>query len=370
MGTEDEDCGKCKKKITDDDCIGCEGLCQKWFHSACAGLTTSDMKTVKKNIGLKWMCGNCNEQYVNLIDTSIKKMMNEMMINMKKTMEKMMSEKIVEIKRKAYSENVQRGNDKVTYAEKVSRSREEVLIVQPKKADQNSETTKKICKQKLNPAEMKVGIENLRKIRNGGIVIACKSKEEIAKVNDEVKKKMGNDYVVKIPNTKNPRIRIYGIEEEMDDEELVRCLKNQNSESINGESKIEVRMNKKVKNNYLVIIELDAQTFNRVMKTRRLKLKWQSCHISEHLGISRCFKCYSYDHRSDKCEGEIECLKCGGNHVARTCKSKEVMCNNCSQANESLQLNLDVRHSILSEECPVYQRRLNLKRRAITYESI
>jgi len=49
---------------------------------------------------------------------------------------------------------------------------------------------------------MKIGIKNLRKIRNGGIVIACKSKEEIAKVNAEVTKKMGKECVVKIPNNR------------------------------------------------------------------------------------------------------------------------------------------------------------------------
>lgn len=53
-------------------------------------------------------------------------------------------------------------------ANKVMRSKEEVIIVHQKNATQTSETTKKICKEK---------------IRNGGIAIICKRKEEIQKMN-------------------------------------------------------------------------------------------------------------------------------------------------------------------------------------------
>ncbi|GLH02830.1 Retrotransposable element [Gryllus bimaculatus] len=66
----------------------------------------------------------------------------------------------------------------------------------------------------LKPVEMKAGYENIRKIRNEGIVIICTSKEEIQKLDTEIKAKMGDEYVLKIPKLKNPKLRVYEIEEE------------------------------------------------------------------------------------------------------------------------------------------------------------
>lgn len=102
----------------------------------------------------------------------------------------------------------------------------------------------------------------------------------------------------------------------------------------------------------------------------RLKIKWQRCRVHEYLALSRCMKCYSYDHWSEACKGGKICVKCGGNHLAKDCKAAAIQCMNCVKANGKLQLNLDCSHSVLSSECPVYQRRMSMKRRTIMYESI
>ncbi|GLH13639.1 Zinc finger protein GLIS2 homolog [Gryllus bimaculatus] len=67
-----------------------------------------------------------------------------------------------------------------------------------------------------------------------------RSKEEIGKVDAEVKKKLGKEYVVKIPEVRNPRIRIKDVEEVISDEEIVKYLKYQNPENIKEDAK-EVR---------------------------------------------------------------------------------------------------------------------------------
>ena len=100
----------------------------------------------------------CNEQYVNLEDASLRKIMNEMIDTMKNSMEKLVTTKMNEILKKNMVKQGQQLQKKSLYAEKVKEKWEEVIIVQPKK-NQTSETTKKICKVKLNSIEMNVGIE-------------------------------------------------------------------------------------------------------------------------------------------------------------------------------------------------------------------
>lgn len=56
--------------------------------------------------------------------------------------------------------------------------------------------------------------------------------------------------------------------------------------------------------------------------------------------------------------------------MAKHCTVNEVKCGNCKDANEKLRLHLDVNHSVFDEECPVYQRKLKMKGRAVMYADI
>lgn len=98
--------------------------------------------------------------------------------------------------------------------------------------------------------------------------------------------KMSKEYMVKIPESKRPRLRIFDIEDEMEDEELTTAIENQNPEIINEQSEINVKINKKAKNTCIVVIEVDALIFGRVMKDRRLKIGWQRFQVKEYVGIS------------------------------------------------------------------------------------
>lgn len=374
MGDHDENCGKCKKKIINDRGVGCEGVCQKWFHPACVSISAPEMKLIEKNKQIKWMCEDCNDQYVHLIDTSVKKIMNEMMDTLKTTMEQMLTKKFNEMMKKN-NMNLQMNQVEkktVLYADRLKEAKQEVIILHPKNQNQTSDTTKMECKEKLNPAEMKVGIENVRKIRNGGIVITCKTKEEIKKINEEVKAKLGKEYEVKIPQLKTPKIRIYGIEEMMEDDDLIDALRNQNPEIIGEEAELTVKVNKRTKQTYVVVVETDPKTFKKVILEGKLKIKWQRCQVNEYLGISRCLNCYSYDHWVDECDKGKLCLRCGNGdgHEVKDCEHTNERCMNCVSTNEKLKLDLDVNHSVMSNECPVYLRRVSMKRRGILYDSI
>lgn len=368
------ECFYCKKDIEQkhlgEKCFSCDG-CRKAMCERCStgtfAATEIRVLQLRKDRKLTYFCVGCKKdlkekkEFEKKILDVVQETIRKYVTDIKEEIGEMVKGKI---------EEAMKGGSENTYADRLKMSKEEVIVVKPKKASQSSDVTKNACKEKLNPIEMKVGIEKLRKIRDGGVVIACSSKDEINKVDAEVRKKMGDEYVVTVPVTRNPRIRIKGVEEEMSDEEIVDCLKNQNPEAIKEDATIEVTLNKKLNKVYMVVISVDAQTFNRVMEEKRLKLNWQRCQISEYLGITRCFKCYSYEHRSAECERGLQCSKCGGKHKANDCEAEECKCSNCCEMNDRLNLKLDVRHSVLSEECPVYKRKLSMKKRAVNYESM
>ena len=102
-GAVEKDCNKNKRIIKAcEECIGCEGLCQKWFHTACVRLLPSEIKIVRKNDQLKWMFDTCNQQYNNVIVTSMKKALNDKMISKKRTVEKLVHVKLRDLRRMLY----------------------------------------------------------------------------------------------------------------------------------------------------------------------------------------------------------------------------------------------------------------------------
>lgn len=55
------DCPQCNKAFTtDENAVGCDGNCKKWFHKTCAQLSTAEFNALSGRKGnLLWMCPSC-----------------------------------------------------------------------------------------------------------------------------------------------------------------------------------------------------------------------------------------------------------------------------------------------------------------------
>lgn len=89
-------------------------------------------------------------------------------------------------------------NTRRSYANAVSERKESVIIVKPKK-QRESETTKKIVKEKINITNMAVGITKLRKGNKGTIILGCESEGEMEELKPTVQDKMGKEYNIMEP---------------------------------------------------------------------------------------------------------------------------------------------------------------------------
>lgn len=84
--------------------------------------------------------------------------------------------------------------------------------------------------------------------------------------------------------------------------------------------------------------------------------------IKEHIDVAICYNYCRYGHVSKYCQNSTTCYKCGGNPDGRECQASQKVYINCKSLGKE-----EVQHQARSDSCPVYARRLVLKRSTINY---
>lgn len=134
---------------------------------------------------------------------------------------------------------------------------------------------------------------------------------------------------------------------------------------------LKIKISRKMKTKYMTIMEVDPLTHTRILNEGKLSIGWSTCRVFDYIRVFRCFRCWGFDHRASECSKDSKCLKCGvGDHTKENCESSAWKCVNCSEANITLKLHLDVDYSPFSEDCQSLKRKLDLQRRKINTESI
>lgn len=257
------------------------------------------------------------------------------------------------------------------YNEALKKKKENIIIVKPK-IQQESETTKKVIKERVDIKKMSMGITKLRKGREGAVILGCESGEEMGKLKDTVQSKLGESYKVTEPLKMKPKIKIINISEEdmeLDDEELIHTIEKQNS--INGSHiRIVKRILKKKsqprskgKEDGSVIIEVDEEIHNLIIMKGKLNIGWKKCPVFNHYSVKRCFKCWGFFHIAKNCTREETCHKCAGKHKTNECTAVKNKCVNCVFKNKTYNLKINDEHDALSPECPTYKRAIEEEKR-------
>jgi len=96
------------------------------------------------------------------------------------------------------------------------------------KENQSSETIKGLIKPKINPTEIKVGINTFKSLKNGKVLIETNSKEEIEALGKVINVKRGDKLDANIHKLRNPRLLIINIPENISTENPEDTLIGQN----------------------------------------------------------------------------------------------------------------------------------------------
>lgn len=392
-----------------DEYVTCAGICKQEFHVKCTDIhkVHSLYDTMKKLRTVVYKCDHCihgDKQMINVFE----KLMTEFKKNELKNDEryKLLNLRLDKIdnafstSKKCVTEEIVRMNESVVESEKnlrieIAKVVEEknnceiskwnevvkkkpkkkadpVVVIKPINADINRVDVKKSLKKNVDPTKFNVkGIVN---IADNGVVIRCDNNETQEKLISEVVKNMGNEFTAKKPEKINPRVKILRVvNPEVDDDDFIAQLKKQNDILMNEAIKVVKRdaiYNKGIKDNdkFNVIIEINCETYQKIMNDKRLKHQWEVYRVVDHIAIKRCFKCLGFNHIASKCTKRQACANCAGEHKTNECSSTIKKCINCVSKNKKLNIGLDENHNVWDKSCKVYQRSLTVSKRAIHYE--
>lgn len=354
-------CGCCGNKIGRESYLDCNGICKHSYHAKCLNISSKDCNIAKNISGVRWFCENC-EKYL------------EFCMDVRTELDNFKGSVLAELN--SIRTELQKGNNKVlipqtnnkTSFASVVQNKGEVILFKPKDSKQESSTTKEDITSNLNPSAMEVGVTAIRPTHDGGILIKCKTKEEVKKLSVEAKATLGKKYDISIPKKKNPCFKVTDIEEQMSEEELIDCIKKQNLFLVHDNMELNLIAHKKMKTRYMAILETDPTTWKRVMDEGSLCIGWSTyCRVFDYVTTFRCFKCAGFNHKADDCKSDVSCLKCGASdHNKEKCKSTIMKCLNCIEMNKNPKLSLDINHSPFDvNKCSVLQRKISIERQKI-----
>jgi hypothetical protein len=243
-----------------------------------------------------------------------------------------------------------------------------VLIVYPKVEDLTSEDLKTKIKTRVNPIELKVGINRINNISKNGVIIECQTKNECEILKNEINNKFSNEIEAKIPTKKNPRVIIYNVPKDIDSEVIMNNIIEQNrhlNTAINdndSDQNLKFKFSLKAKNPNLqhIVIETTPGIRKSIINNNYLNIQWNRCRCADFISIIRCFNCLGFGHFKKDCTAETHCSHCAStehNHI--DCKSNFKKCINCEKYNLRIknpkQKPLDSRHDCFNNSCPTFE---------------
>lgn len=165
-----------------------------------------------------------------------------------------------------------------------------------------------------------------------------------------------------------PTIKVYQIPRKINKVNDIHHLRTENpilrNATLSITKKIPDRSDETAMN---LIVEIDKQSFHKVMKNNILTMYGKQCTAREYISVLRCLNCYGYHHRCDGCRTAAVCGKCAGKHRTEKCTSNIRRCVNCISVNMELGAKLSTDHCAWWKECTVYQDLVEAKKRNIDY---
>lgn len=360
-------CEECSKHIgRNESFVVCQAFCRNVYCQKCTELSKYEMGLLN-NKNILFVCDNCQPYIKSVIDKmdNMLKVVNENKMALIKQEEEI----------KTIIKHVKNLSEKETNVLEKKKTNSDMIknvppvIVKPKdNVEQNSEKTKEIIKESIDPADLALQISGVSKSGNGSVVIKCGNEESTKKIESQLKEKLGEKYNINIPSLVAPKIVIIGIDKEVSENNLLEVVKKQNK--IEGSMKV-VKCYERYqhKMQYNAIIETDSKLFRNILEVDKpsLNVGWNKCAVYDKISVKRCYKCWGYNHMAKDCTKNICCPKCSGEHKLEECNSEILKCKNCIMTIENLGMEINPNHDARDVNCPVYLRRMNQERTKFAY---
>lgn len=364
------ECSLCKQghQTTKDNkpsCITCD-TCKNLICLECSELSASEIRCIslQKRI-LKFQCKKCrNFELVDILQNTI--IDKTKIIQDQELIIKLLQEKINDIGKnqmntKSYASAINDNKEKHEVA-KVPYNFPKVVL-KPKN-NQSAEVTMKDLNSKLNPLELKLGITNMKKTKNGAIIIKCQTKDETHALKVEMEKKLHQSYEVEMTKLIEPKIKIVNFNQEMTNDEIENSIKQQNH--LDGKIKVKY-INRAKPGPKSIICECSPSAFHQIMNMKKLCIGWERHRVYEDLSIPKCFNCQGFFHKKNNCTSKLVCSYCSEEHQFNECNKVTASCKNCIISNNKYKTKYSTNHRCDSEECSTLNYHINVMKSKINY---
>lgn len=268
------------------------------------------------------------------------------------------------------------------YCEAAKEKKKESVIIVTPMIQQESETTKKVLKEKVDIENLAVGVTKLRKGNKGTVILGCESGEEMDKLKATVQDKLGEDFKITEPKKIQPKIKVVNVGEEemkLDERDIVKTIIIQNKLNVERDG-FYIRILKKIDNEGRnrpgrrgkeegsLILEVDEITHETVLKREKLNIGWRKCVALSYFSVKRCYKCWGYYHIAKNCTRQDTCHRCAGNHKESECTATKKRCVNCMHKIKAYNLKINDEHDALNRECPSFIRALDEMKKKVGWK--
>ncbi|CAH1110249.1 unnamed protein product [Psylliodes chrysocephalus] len=180
----------------------------------------------------------------------------------------------------------------------------------------------------INPTELNIKVSKAKNTRDDRILVGCSKNEDAPKFEDAANPKLSDAYEVKDIKSRNPKIRIVGMIEKHEPDELISLLKYQNDgiQSSRVCSVVKIWATKKNDKMHQTTLEIDAETYVKAMSLQSLFVGWDVCSVFDAIDITLCYKCSGFGHNQGSCLKNIACPKCSRPHQFKDCPVEMKKC--------------------------------------------
>lgn len=238
----------------------------------------------------------------------------------------------------------------------------------------SSDETRNMVQNIICPGEMKLKVRGVRKIGKGGLIISTETKDDLEKLKQTVQT-ASSELTVDEPRKRKPRIVVIGVPASMAENEVFKCLYDQNladklptmSRDIFMTSiKLSHKSGRKDTENCNYVLEVPAVIRKALITQERLFINWTSCPVRDFTLVTRCYKCQQYGHAAKFCKNTAPtCGHCGEEgHAIQDCtkKAETPKCATC------LRFKKPASHKTGDLDCPAKKSAENRYINSIDYE--
>lgn len=238
------------------------------------------------------------------------------------------------------------------------------VVIKPRNSEDVGKT-KKVLSENVRACDVKVTDVITR--RDGAIIVELNDETSCENFKQTVENAMGDKYIVDKSEPSKPLVKVLGISEELNKDELKKSLLD-NNEILDNVKHLEIVKIYPSNGTFNAIIEVDARTYSKLMEQGKLICEWDRCRVVDGIDVIRCYKCCAFNHIAANCKArEITCPRCAGAHPVQECDSSVHKCANCIRMSKNGRQGVRVDHVAWSDRCPVYRRLKEKKKEKVDF---